>query len=240
MLRDAFGILTQRHRGRRMMASGTVGARPVCNSTWTIPIGIFPSLTVVISIVSSAIFLPLPHSGFPSNADTTSLFSNYPAQRRTIRQSRELLGTEDVESLGEDLHAVGNMWTRSQSHIGIQVFGLAIQILDIFELLIQVEAETVCTLVANRQIREDKVSSLLRTIQVYHTGDGCSSQDTCLILWLWLTAHGSNGTSRLQCGEEEVARIHLKSNVLKVVAFALEDLKFNNWRWVHWPTVGRG
>jgi len=126
----------------------------------------------------------------------------------------------------------------SRSGVGVLVLGLAVGILGLLELLVQVETETIRALVTNGQIREDEVSSLFRTVEINHAGNGGSSQDACLVRWL--TSGRSNGTGGLQCGEQEVTGVHLKSNVFEVVAFAFEDLEFDNRRWINWTTVGRG
>lgn len=103
---------------------------------------------------------------------------------------------------------------RQMSSLGRRQRGIFIGILGVFDLLVQMEIDTVVTLVANGQVGEDEVAGLRRTVQVGDTGDGHTSQDmTGLSSGAPYRVDGTNG---LQGGKQEEIGVVGESHVALV------------------------
>ena len=113
-----------------------------------------------------------------------------------------------------------------------------ITVLAVLELFVEVETQLIPSLMADREVGKDKVSSLVRSIEVDHASYRSASQDTCTVVDL--TARLGRLSRGLQRGKEEVVGPHLKCDILEVlVIVALEDTQLDNRRRVDGTTIGR-
>lgn len=174
------------------------------------------------------------HANFTSYADTASLISNGSAELSAGCKPWEFFRTEDNERLGLDLQAVRDLGLPlSCSRSIIQL----ICILGILQFFIQAETKSIFSFMANRQVREDKITSGLRAIQVHHTSNRATSQNSQFGWVIGDTALG-DGPGLFQSSEEEIICIDGKGNVV-VSLLALENAQFNDrWR-IYRTTVGR-
>lgn len=103
------------------------------------------------------------------------------------------------------------------------------------------EIQSVPTLMAHRQIREDEVASGLRTIQIRNTSDGHTSQDGS-----GLRARApslGDETLMLQAHVQNKVGIITESDICStalVGGIAIEDVQLDYRRRINWTTVGRG
>jgi len=113
---------------------------------------------------------------------------------------------------------------------------LSVGILGLLDFLKQVEAESIFAFMAYRQIREDKVASRIRAVQVGHSSNGHSSQDRDRRLRCRHTTL-RHRTSGLQCGEQKEIGIVGEGNI--ALGISLKYAKLNDWRWVDRTAIGR-
>jgi hypothetical protein len=114
---------------------------------------------------------------------------------------------------------------------------LNIRIILLLGLLVEIETKLVFSLVANRKIWKDEVSSFCRAVQISHSRDGHSCQDWDKRgSWLLYTSMG-DVTSCLESSEEEKVRIVREGNIFLVLALTFVDAKLDNgWR-IDWSSV---
>jgi hypothetical protein len=96
--------------------------------------------------------------------------------------------------------------------------------------------------VTNRQIRENKVAGWVRTVQVNHASNRCTGKNSGLIR-VGHATRLSQMPGRLQCGEEEVVRVHhegdIFGNFLAIgTGLEFQHLELDNWWWVDRPAIG--
>jgi hypothetical protein len=108
------------------------------------------------------------------------------------------------------------------------------------DFLEQTETETVFALVSDGEVREDEVKGRLRSIQVDHSRNGTSSQDSGSVL-LRVTAGASHRAGLLEGSKHHIVGMHGLSDVLvETITFALFDGQLNDRRRIHGPTVSLG
>jgi hypothetical protein len=178
------------------------------------------------------------HADFTSNANATSLISHGTAELGAGCKSRELLGTPDSERLRLDFQPMGDLCF-SLSCGGCGGFVQLIGILGVLQFLIQAETQSVLSFVTNREVRENKVASLVGTIQINHTSHRGTCQDG-QASWVVVrdTALGDRA-GLFQSREEEIVRVHGKGDVIVFVLLAIKDTELDDWGRVHGTTVGR-
>lgn len=93
----------------------------------------------------------------------------------------------------------------------IRHWGISIGILGVLDILVQVEAQPIPTLMTHRQVGKDEVTSLARTIQVGDTGHRHTRQHRAC----GRTSHPSmsDGTRRFERREQEEVGIVSKGNI---------------------------
>jgi hypothetical protein len=115
--------------------------------------------------------------------------------------------------------------------------GILLRVLGLF---VKVEAEFVSSFMTNRKIWEDKVASLRGTVQVGHSRNRHSCQDWHLRRWwLWKTTSMCHMASHFQSSKKEEISVVRESDIFLFWAFALEDAKLDNRRWINRPSVSR-
>jgi hypothetical protein len=185
------------------------------------------------AVVAAGLALALPHANVPSDTDTAALVGHRLAELSALHQSRELLGAENMERRRLDLHPP--IHTRRQVGVG----GLEVEILFFLGRLEKAELEFVVSLMANRQVREDKVAGFVGTIQVGHAGGGNTSQNGRVVVEATLAR------VLLSCifetGVEEEMRIVVESDVLALIPrLSFDDAQLNHWRRVNGTSVAVG
>lgn len=168
-----------------------------------------------------ALVLAASHPNIASYADTATLLSDHTAKRSALGQTRELLGGENGERRRLDLASVGDEAVAVMDHVRV----LWIKVLDFAEVLKQSKAQAVFALMANRQVREDEVTSRTWAVEIGHTGNRSTSEDRRAgdggrsTSWC-------DGTGILETGMQEEVGVVSKGDVLVV----LENAQLNN-RW---------
>lgn len=181
--------------------------------------------------------LAAAHADVTTDADTAALLGDGARQNGRLGKSRELLGAVDCKFVGLDLHAP----VEGLSRMGGAVVGLLVEVGKLLRLLEQVEGEAVESLVADRQIGEQEVASLLGTIEVGHAGDRHTSQDRRRGGRRRLQTAMGEDAGMLECGEQEEVCVVGESDVLGVLhGRALEDTKLHNRGRVDRTAVSRG
>lgn len=209
-----------------------------------------PSVAVVlkVTIVLATLFSTASHPHITSNAHTTALFGDNTAERGAGCETRELLGTVNLERSRLDLQpevqkGLGSSgfarWGEAVSRRHGRVF---VQILSVLDFFIQVEVEAIESFMANRQIGEDEVASLGRAIQIRNASDGHTSQDGASRR-LAVNATVGDGTGVIEgCKQKEVGVVG-KGNVgLVHVIFRVgfENAQLDDGRGINRTAVGRG
>lgn len=210
-----------------MLARVTDGSGPqavrILGGSWRD--GPTPSILFFTSVIAAALAVTLPHTYIAADTDSASLVGNGLAEGSALHQSREFLGTEDVEGLRLDFHSPVN--TRGKIRIG----GLQVKVLGLLGRLEQAKGETEVTLVSDGEIREDEVSSLSRSVEIGHARCRNASQDGRVVSGSILDTAMGNGTGLLQARIKEEVGIVVESNVLAFLnGGTFNDAKFNN-RW---------
>jgi hypothetical protein len=113
-----------------------------------------------------------------------------------------------------------------------------------FELLVKAETQAELTLMSDRQVREDEVTSSFGTVQVDHAGNRSTGKN-CGFVRVWHATRLCQVPGGLQSGEKEVVGVHQKGDVfgdlLAICArFEFQNLELNNWWRVNRPAVGGG
>lgn len=211
--------------------TGRSGPHGILSGSWRH--GPATSILLLASVVAAAaLAVALPHTNVTANANSASLVSNCLAERSTLHESGELLGTEDVEGLRLDLHSPVD------SGGEVRLNGLHVEILGLLGRLVQAEGKTEVTFVADRQVGKDEVSSLSWSVEVGHARCRDTSQDGGIVGSSILDAAVSHGASLLQTGIEEEIGVVVEGNVLALLdGGTLNDTKFNNRRRVNRSSV---
>lgn len=184
-----------------------------------------PSILFFASIEAAALAVTLPHAHIAADTDSASLVGNSLAEGSAFHQSRELLGAEDVEGLRLDFHSPVN--TRGEIGIG----RLQIKVLGLLSRFEQAEGEAEVALVSDREIGEDEVSSLSRSVEIGHARCRNTSQDGRVVSSAILDTAMGNGTGLLQARIKEEIGVVVESDVLAFLnRGTLDNAKFNN-RW---------
>lgn len=115
------------------------------------------------------------HTDITANPNTATLLCNDPTQGGTGSQTRELLRAIHSERNGLHFETEVEGRLRCGRFGGkrldrIRHWGISIGILGVLDILIQVEAQPIPTLMTHRQVGKDEVTSLGRTIQIGDTG----------------------------------------------------------------------
>lgn len=188
---------------------------------------------------------PAPHSDIATNPNPTTLLCDNPTQGGAGSQSRELLGAVDSE--GNGFHFETEVEGRLRHGcfverlcVGVLHGSVLVGILGVLDLLVQVEAQPVTTLMAHRQIRENEVSGLRWAIEISNTCHGHTSQHGACRR----TGHASmgDGTSSLQRREQEEIGIVGEGDVglgQVIVGVGFVDTQFHHRGRVNRSTVGR-
>jgi hypothetical protein len=94
-------------------------------------------------------------------------------------QTRKLLGTEDLEGLRDDFHAVGHglVWKRSSGRAVVDEFPTAVGIERVLNLLEKRELETVPALVSHTEIWENEIGRLRWLIKISGTRNADAAQN---------------------------------------------------------------
>jgi len=194
------------------------------------------SATIRVAVEVLAL-LASTHANFTSNANTTSLVSHGAAELGAGRKSREFLGTVDSERLRLDFQAMGDLCF-SLSSGGCSCLVQLVCVLWVLQLLVQAKAQSVLSLVTDRKIGEDEVSSLIGAIQVNHASDRSASQDGQAGRIVRDTALG-DWTGLFQSRKQEVVCVHGEGDIIVFVLLAIKDAELDDWRRVDRTTVGR-
>ena len=187
------------------------------------------------------------HAYVAPDTDATALLGDDAAERGALGQARELLRAEDGKGLGLDLEApVDEGLGRVRSgHAGAGAGGarllrrFGVGVLGVLGLLVEVEAQSILALVADRQIREEEVSGRHRSVKVGHAGHEHAGQDG---EGLGRLGHAAvrDGPSGLERREEEEVGLVGKGDVLHRAIFAFEDAQRDDGRRIDRSSVGRG
>lgn len=199
----------------------------------------FSTLIVVIG----GLALASPHAHIATDAHAAALLRHGPAQARALCQSGELLRAEDSEGVRLDLESPikGIRWLVGRLlHHWAGIGGrFSILVLVLLGLLIQVEAQTVLSFMADRQVGEDEVACLGWAVEICHSRHGHSSEDGDLLCGLLHTAV-DDGARRLEGSEDEEVGIVLEGDVvLHVICVNLVDAKLDHGRRVNRSSVRR-
>jgi hypothetical protein len=121
----------------------------------------------------------LPHAHIPTDADSTALVSNKPAQLGTLAETGKFLGTEDLEWPGPDIETCGHV-LKIQGCLRFSIcvrsrrrrkLALRIRVSCFFCSFQQTEAETIPAFVADRQVGKDEISRRLGTLEIVGPGE---------------------------------------------------------------------
>ena len=185
------------------------------------------SFFLILVITFSRFLVPAcAHTNITSDAHPAALFGDDSADEGTFCESRELLSAVDGEWLGAHFETKVNMglWSHRSSHgfVGSSSGCCrgCIFILGLFDLLVQVEVESVLALMSNGQIRKDEVAGGIRTVEIGHASDRHTSKDGH---WLRSRMYPGliDGTGGFEGSEEEEVGIVCVGNIL--LLFAFED-----------------
>lgn len=133
------------------------------------------TIFAILSLVFVEIAALIPsssHSDITANSDSATLFSNSLTQESTFVETRKLLCTVYNKRLRLDFQSPieGRIWRgRRFMHLSLVTGNSGRSIVVILGLLIEVEAEEIPALMANRKIRENEVARLMWSIQVGHS-----------------------------------------------------------------------
>jgi len=100
-----------------------------------------------------------PHTHITTDADTATLFGDNAGQGSGLGETRELLGREDGEGLGLDLHTEESDFLVAH---GLTVFFL----LALFE---EGKVKAILAFVADRKVWKDEVTGRGRPVKVRHS-----------------------------------------------------------------------
>ena len=180
-----------------------------------------------------------PHSHITTDADTAALLGHGPAQDCALCQPRELLRAEDREWCRLDLEPPieGAVRSVDRSARRLSIGRLGILVLGVLRLFVQVEAQAVLPLVANRQVGEDEVSRFRWTVEICHARHWHASEHWDLLGGLLDTAMDDRA-SGLEGREEEEVRTVREGDV--VLRLAFEDAQLDYGRRIDGSAVSRG
>jgi hypothetical protein len=153
-------------------------------------------------------WLSLPHAHVTTNTDTASLVGHSFAKLSALHQAGELLGAEDNEWLGLDLHP--------PVHAGWQVAigRLQVKILLFLGGLKQAECQLVQAFVSNRQVGEDEVTGFGGSVKVGHARGRNTREDGRVVGGGILNAAMGKRASMFQAGVQEEIGVVVKGDVL--------------------------
>jgi hypothetical protein len=192
---------------------------------------------VVLFIVINSIFAfpgTTSHADITSNTNAAALLRYYAAKLSGFCKTGKLLGRENGEGGRLDLETVGNVSAPLIPSVG----SLRIHVVPLLQLFVEREGQTVFSLMPDRKVGEDEVSSWLWTIQISHASDRGSSQNGKGRLRLGLHSALRKETCILEGSKQkEIGSVGECDVGFAVGSF--EDTKLNNWRRIDWATVGR-
>lgn len=192
---------------------------------------------VVVEIFVGLI-LTTAHADVTANANAAALLGDDSAQVGALGETRELLRAVHDERLRLDLQTEGHVsiWCH-QAVPGIVRHWLHVSILFFFELLVQVEAEPVLSLVAHREIGEDEVACRHGAVKVGHTGHRRAGEDRERCGHV-VPTNGSDGAGGFEGGVQKEVGIVGEGDI--VLGLGIEDLQLDDgWR-VDGAPVGGG
>lgn len=173
---------------------------------------------------------PATHPHITADTDAAALLGHITRQRSGLCQTRKLLGRIDLEGLRLDIETVEAEFPGLIRILGKRVDGL-------LWFLEERETQAIVALVANREIREDEISSWSRAVQISHTRHWHTSEDRRGRRGRHSTGLSDGAGLFKRCVQQKVGSVR-KGYILLVLAGALEETKFDNGRRINWPTVG--
>ena len=187
------------------------------------------------------------HAHVAPDADATALLGDDAAERGALGQAWKLLRAEDGEGLGLDLEAPVDkgLGRVRPGHAGSGAGGASllrrfgVGVLGVLGLLVEVEAESILALVADRQIREEEVSGRHRSVEVGHAGHEHAGQDGEGLGRLGHAAVG-DGPGGLERREEKEVGLVGEGDVLHGAIVTFEDAQRDDGRRIDRSAVGRG
>lgn len=194
---------------------------------------------VVLPVLATLCGIGSAHPDVATNAYTTALLGDSATQRSAFGQTRELLRAEHLQNFRFHLEAMSDM-SLALSRKQTRVFQLVV-VFCALELLVKAETQAEVTLVSDRQVREDEVTSWVGSVQVYHASNRCAGKNSRLVR-VWHATRLSQVPGGLQSGEEEIVGIHHEGDVFRdllavCAGLHLKHPELNNWWRINRPAI---